>query len=253
MSGHDAEADARRIKRDQALAAAAERVAKSAPGLLIDADAVDGPPGEAVTNSGNGALMLVVGSRGTGEFAAMILGSVSRHAATHASCPVVVVRAAAEPEPPLVGIGIDEEENPAALAFAFQEAALRQASLIAIHSWHIPDADLSRAGPIFSEEPIRHAAETEAASRLGELLDNGGPGTPASRSARTSFTGTRAGRWSACPPAPTWSCWAGALGTTVPLGHARRPEPRSRPGRNRPVCGLIAATILSRRHRRWRP
>ena len=101
MSGHDAEADARRIKRDQALAAAAERAAKSAPGLLIDADPVDGPPGEAVTNSGNGALMLVVGSRGIGEFAAMILGSVSPDAATHASCPVVVVRAAAEPEPPL--------------------------------------------------------------------------------------------------------------------------------------------------------
>ena len=171
MSGHDAEGDARRIKRDQALAAAAERAAKSAPGLLIDADAVDGRPGEAVTNSGSGALMLVVGSRGTGEFAAMILGSVSRHAATHASCPVVVVRAAAEPERRLVGIGIDEEENPAALAFAFEEAALRQASLIAIHSWHTPDADLSRAGPIFSEEPIRHGAETEAANRLGELLD----------------------------------------------------------------------------------
>ena len=178
MSGHDAEADARRIRRDQALAAAAERAAKSDPGLLIDADAVDGPPGEAVTNSGNGALMLVVGSRGTGEFAAMVLGSVSRHAATHASCPVVVVRAAAEPERRLVGIGIDEEENPAALAFAFEEAALRQASLIAIHSWHIPDADLSRAGPIFSEEPIRHAAETEAASRLGELLDKWRPRYP---------------------------------------------------------------------------
>ena len=100
MSGNDAEADALRIKRDQALAAAAERAAKSAPGLLIDADAVDGQPGEAVTNSGSGALMLVVGSRGTGEFAAMILGSVSRHAATHASCPVVVVRAPAEPDAP---------------------------------------------------------------------------------------------------------------------------------------------------------
>ena len=171
MSGNDAQADALRIKRDQALAAAAERAAKSAPGLLIDADAVDGQPGEAVTNSGSGALMLVVGSRGTGEFAAMILGSVSRHAATHASCPVVVVRAPAEPDRRLVGIGIDEEENPASLAFAFEEAALRQASLIAIHSWHIPDADFSRAGPIFSDEPIRHAAQAEAASRLGELLE----------------------------------------------------------------------------------
>ena len=52
MSGNDAQADALRIRRDQALAAAAERAAKSAPGLLIDADAVDGQPGEAVTTVG---------------------------------------------------------------------------------------------------------------------------------------------------------------------------------------------------------
>ncbi|MFZ0188295.1 MAG: universal stress protein [Streptosporangiaceae bacterium] len=170
MSGYDTVADTIREHRDQALAAAAERAAKAAPGLLIDTDHLDGPPAEAVTASGSGALMLVVGSRGVGGFAAMVLGSVSRYAATHASCPVVVVREAAESARRQVGIGIGDLENTASLTFAFEEAALRKASLIAVHSWHLPESDISRAGPTFPE-PAGYVAETETAKRLEQLLD----------------------------------------------------------------------------------
>ena len=42
-----------------------------------------------------GADLLVLGSRGHGEFSGMLLGSVSMHCTLHAHCPVVVVR-----EPP---------------------------------------------------------------------------------------------------------------------------------------------------------
>jgi nucleotide-binding universal stress UspA family protein len=171
MSGYDTVADTIREHRDQALAATAERAAKAAPGLLIDTDHLDGPPAEAVTASGSGALMLVVGSRGVGGFAAMVLGSVSRYAATRASCPVVVVREAAESARRQVGIGIGDLENTASLTFAFEEAALRKASLIAVHSWHLPESDISRAGPTFPE-PAGYVAETETAKRLEQLLDD---------------------------------------------------------------------------------
>jgi nucleotide-binding universal stress UspA family protein len=53
---------------------------------------MDWPPALVVTRSACGALLLVVGSHGSGKFAAMTLGSVSRYAAVHAACPVVVVR-----------------------------------------------------------------------------------------------------------------------------------------------------------------
>lgn len=39
-----------------------------------------------------GAALLVVGSRGHGELAGVLLGSVGLHCVSHASCPVVVVR-----------------------------------------------------------------------------------------------------------------------------------------------------------------
>jgi nucleotide-binding universal stress UspA family protein len=170
-SGPDPVAATVRRNRDQALATAAERAARTAPELLVDADKLDGLPGEAITAAGSGALMLVVGSRGSGAFGALVLGSVSRYAATHAACPVVVVREAASSAQRQVAIGIGDVENSASLTFAFEEAALRKASLIAIHSWHFPDSDISRAGSTFAE-PERYVVETETAKRLEQLLDN---------------------------------------------------------------------------------
>jgi nucleotide-binding universal stress UspA family protein len=60
-------------ERDRALAAAAERATRTAPGLLIDSDPLDGQPAQAVTESGTGAQMLVLGSRGIGAFTALLL------------------------------------------------------------------------------------------------------------------------------------------------------------------------------------
>ena len=80
----DRVADLIHAELDQALDAAASRAARAAPGLVIVTDPLAGPPAQAVTESGSGALMLVVGSRGAGAFTAMTLGSVSRYAAAHA-------------------------------------------------------------------------------------------------------------------------------------------------------------------------
>ncbi|UFR00263.1 universal stress protein [Streptomyces sp. Go40/10] len=53
---------------------------------------VHGNPADVLLRAGEGAEVLVVGSRGRGGFARALLGSVSQHVSQHASCPVVIVR-----------------------------------------------------------------------------------------------------------------------------------------------------------------
>jgi nucleotide-binding universal stress UspA family protein len=166
----DTVADVIRKNRDQALAMAADQVAMMFPSVLVDTEELSGTPAHAVTESGAGALMLVVGSRGGGAFTAMVLGSVGRYAAAHASCPVVVVREETASAHRQIGVGVGNPEDcTAALAFAFEEAALRKASVIAVHAWHSSQPGVSRAG---EPSPVSrsHAAEAWAARQLEDLL-----------------------------------------------------------------------------------
>ena len=157
---------------DLVLDAAASRAARVAPGLVIVTDPVAGPPAQGVTASGSGASMLVVGCRGAGAFTALLLGSVSRYVASHASCPVVVVRDEAPSPHGLVGVGVGDVDTCGdALTFAFEEASLRKASLHAVHAWHTPQTEISRAGQSFTP-PGPHAAAGDAARHLTGLLDD---------------------------------------------------------------------------------
>jgi nucleotide-binding universal stress UspA family protein len=72
-------------------------LAEAAPdtaGVRLEHRAVQGSPAEALVQASEGAELLVVGSRGHGGFGSLLLGSVSQQCVQHASCPVVVVRAA---------------------------------------------------------------------------------------------------------------------------------------------------------------
>lgn len=52
---------------------------------------VIGDPAEELVKSSRDADLLVVGFRGSGEFAKLLMGSVSSKVAHHAACPVVVI------------------------------------------------------------------------------------------------------------------------------------------------------------------
>src|SRR5215203_1615644 len=62
------------------------------PAVDVRVSISKGSPAKVLIDMSQGADLIVVGSRGRGGFAGMLLGSVSQHVVAHAACPVVVLR-----------------------------------------------------------------------------------------------------------------------------------------------------------------
>ncbi len=68
-------------------------VRRDHPSVSVEGQAIDSArPAATLVEHASNADLLVVGSRGRGGFTGLLLGSVSQQCATHATCPVVIVR-----------------------------------------------------------------------------------------------------------------------------------------------------------------
>ena len=164
---------------EQTLASAVERVQEIAPDLEVDTRLIPGPPAQGLLDHLDGAELVVVGRRGHGTFGELLLGSTSLALATHAPCPVIVLReGVGRPieavEAGRVVVGVDGSElSSEALAFAFEEASLRRAGLTALHAWDAPFFDVpGHGGPgvpdamrEFQDEELRLLSESLAGWR----------------------------------------------------------------------------------------
>jgi nucleotide-binding universal stress UspA family protein len=83
----DFEGDAGKI-----LVEALAQVSGIAPDVVVEPLVVQGHAADVLVRAAEGADLLVVGSRGHGGFAGMLLGSVSQHCVQHATCPVLILR-----------------------------------------------------------------------------------------------------------------------------------------------------------------
>ncbi|MEV1147544.1 universal stress protein [Micromonospora sp. NPDC049799] len=119
------------------------------PGLELEVRQVAGGPGATLVEESRRADLVVVGSRGLGGFAGLLLGSVGTQVSAHAHCPVLVVRPTEEPVPldgPVL-VGVDGSESAdLAVGYAADEAARRAATLVLAHV-RDPDASGPEGGP----------------------------------------------------------------------------------------------------------
>ncbi|MEV0415240.1 universal stress protein [Streptomyces sp. NPDC050448] len=139
-------------------------------------DSLEGSVPEGLRVTGEDALMLVMGSRGRGGFAALLLGSNSRAVASTAACPVVVVphaarlaQAPAEPSDGADGssgsagrvvLGLHAAETADdVLAFAFAEAAARGTTVQVVSAYAIPPAPTTMVDSPFQVIPPEGLAD----------------------------------------------------------------------------------------------
>ncbi|MEE4025378.1 universal stress protein [Gordonia sp. PKS22-38] len=126
-----------RSESQQAVDKAAQVAAEIAPGVEVTAQVIESRPSLLLQELSSRAKMLVVGSRGRGGVAGLLLGSVSTYISAHADCPVVVVpsTARADAAGPVV-VGVDGSQvSRVATAAAFQQAQLLTTSLVAVNGF----------------------------------------------------------------------------------------------------------------------
>ncbi|EHI40439.1 universal stress protein [Rhodococcus opacus PD630] len=119
------------------------------------------------------AHMVVLGSRGHGEFTGLLVGSTTSAVAAHGHCPLVVVRGRTmDGQPPTEGpivVGVDgSESSKAALEVAFEQAAARGASLVAVNVWS--DVSVQPSLGASPEDPLWSSIQTGEEVVLSERL-----------------------------------------------------------------------------------
>ncbi|MCX5317880.1 universal stress protein [Streptomyces sp. NBC_00154] len=124
---------------DGTLAQAEQRAREVAPHLDITREVTLGEPLTVLEIESRTASLVVVGSRGLGAFGGLLLGSTAVHLAAHGHSPVLVVRGRPGGPNPTGPVLLAVDGSPAgekAIEFAFTEAAMRGAGLLALHVWN---------------------------------------------------------------------------------------------------------------------
>ncbi|MEV0726071.1 universal stress protein [Micromonospora purpureochromogenes] len=127
-----------RHQAERTVAEAVTEASKIAPEVTVTGEVVDGAPTPVLLDESRDAALLLLGSRGLGGFAELVIGSVAVQVSARADCPVLVMKGEARADGPVL-VGVDGSAlSNEALGFAFEEAALRQTGLVAVHAWLVP-------------------------------------------------------------------------------------------------------------------
>lgn len=121
------------------LAIVVEEAHRTHPQVAVESAVLDGPTQVCLREASADAALVVLGARGTGGFAGLLIGSTAVSVSSRARCPVVVVRAETADAHGDLFVGVDGSPgSQPALEFAFERAATQQVALRVIRAWTPP-------------------------------------------------------------------------------------------------------------------
>ncbi|MET9656460.1 universal stress protein [Streptomyces sp. NPDC006510] len=163
---------AEQILAEHLVASARDRAQDLRPEVSVVADVQPEDPVAALVRESHEAALVVLGSRGRGRIAGMLLGSVGLALAGRSHCPVVVIPAVqprTPAEPGRVVVGISDATSPSAAAvFALAQAASRHGELTAVRAWRRPAHELLSHPPFPGAPASPHRRQAE--EHLEEVL-----------------------------------------------------------------------------------
>ena len=139
------------------------------PDLPIHTSLVYDRAAPALRAASQQARLTVVGSHDASRIAAVLTGSVAYELASNNPAPVAVIHPDDTNRPGgAIVVGVDGSPvSDAAVGFAFDEAALRGAELLAVHAWNDVYLDGQRLQPLLVDP---HRLEDEERALLSERL-----------------------------------------------------------------------------------
>lgn len=151
------------------LEAVTDHVSRAHPALAVRHELipVEGSPAETLVAAAEAEAMLVVGQRGLGAFARVMVGSTSIAVAGRSPVPVVVVPNSWVPKhqdtrPVVVGLQLGDSHLEA-LPYAALEARRRGVGLVVVHAWSVP--------PVYAWDATVAAAYEEFGRRQPEEVE----------------------------------------------------------------------------------
>jgi len=151
------------------VARAVRIAADTRPDVEAESQVAIGAPIEVLSSEARRAQLLVLGDRGLGEVAGLVLGSVAVSLAARGACPVVVVRGERAGADGPVVVGVDGSPvSEAALAFAFDAAAARGVDLVAVHAWSPTAIDEELASLVEWDASVESAVLAERLAGWGQ-------------------------------------------------------------------------------------
>jgi len=154
----------------QLLDAAAARVRALAPELTSTLTSTMGQPAFVLAAASEGADAVVVGRRGLGGAASVLLGSVSNRLTIQSECPLVVVGEGDLPTTGPILVGVDGTEfGTNALRYAIAEAAVRKTSVRAVAAYEVLHTEFEPDPELVAR--MRADVEAEVAGVITRALD----------------------------------------------------------------------------------